>query len=75
MATTKDANRPTLPSPLGAEPSATSTLGEPPHTGWQSAPRRWMPEPHTTDHPCRTLVLLFDGTGDQFDDDVRTSPV
>lgn len=22
-------------------------------------------------HPARTLVLCFDGTGDQFDDDVR----
>lgn len=37
-------------------------------TGWQGKPRRWMPPPDDLDnHPNRTLVLCFDGTGDQFD--------
>lgn len=38
--------------------------------------RRWIPEPDDPEgHPARTLVLCFDGTGDQFDDDVRRHTV
>lgn len=33
--------------------------------------RRWIPQPEDPlGHANRTLVLCFDGTGDQFDDDV-----
>lgn len=31
--------------------------------------RNWVPDP-TKEPRARTLVLCFDGTGDQFDDDV-----
>jgi uncharacterized protein (DUF2235 family) len=37
----------------------------------KSKRRNWMPHPEDTEkHPNRTLILCFDGTGDQFDDDV-----
>lgn len=34
-----------------------------------------MPDPRSKEPRRRTLVLLFDGTGDQFDDDVRALAV
>ena len=38
----------------------------------ESTPRNWVPDPVKSGRP-RTLVLCFDGTGDQFDDDVSIS--
>ena len=36
----------------------------------ESTPRNWVPDPADEPGRPRTLVLCFDGTGDQFDDDV-----
>lgn len=38
-----------------------------------SNPRANAPFQRSTQQPCRTLVLCFDGTGDQFDGDVALS--
>ncbi|EJD04194.1 uncharacterized protein FOMMEDRAFT_167433 [Fomitiporia mediterranea MF3/22] len=37
----------------------------------ESAPRNWVPDPESRDEEgrARTLIMCFDGTGDQFDDD------
>lgn len=36
------------------------------HDGWHLPSRLWIPSSHSK----RTLVLCFDGTGDEFDSDV-----
>jgi hypothetical protein len=50
--------------------STDSTVNEPESPGnrtWRDEHRTWIP----ASHPQRTLVLCFDGTGDEFDSDVR----
>jgi uncharacterized protein (DUF2235 family) len=52
--------------------SSASTMLSRGSTGWGAPKRRWMPRPDDPHgHPKRTLILCFDGTGDQFDNDVR----
>ncbi|KDQ53578.1 hypothetical protein JAAARDRAFT_197382 [Jaapia argillacea MUCL 33604] len=60
----------TAPSPISpaSTQSTTQTKTSPTSPAWQGldAKRRWIPD--DAQHPTRTLVLCFDGTGDQFDE-------
>lgn len=39
-------------------------------TSWSEKSRIWIPSPNIK--RARTLILCFDGTGDEFDSDVRS---
>lgn len=58
-------------SPALASGFSTSTTSTKAAISRETTPHNWVPDP---DDPrrARTLVLCFDGTGDQFDDDVSS---
>jgi hypothetical protein len=59
---------------MGSIAEKVSVESPPPRSGsgvWNAPKRRWIPHPEDpVQHPARTLILCFDGTGDQFDNDV-----
>jgi hypothetical protein len=60
-----------FPDAVSGSSSSSSTRSRT-STAWGPPKRQWMPRPDDPHrHPSRTLILCFDGTGDQFDNDVR----
>jgi len=63
---------PPVTSPTGEEPVKDKSIGTLPNNPIPKTGKTWVPDPSLPEEKgrARTLVLCFDGTGDQFDDDV-----
>jgi hypothetical protein len=65
------ASLPQVDSPVGNTFGHSGTHNAAGSNAWKGKPRRWIPDlKDPVLHNNRTLVLCFDGTGDQFDSDV-----